>query len=333
MLNFFKHILSFSPDFISGIKPVFYILSLTIFPLQGQQNLVPNASFEDTVFCPAGTNNPNALSSWYNASLASPDYYNACANNGGGVPVNDWGYQYAQDGNAYIGLGMSFISPFPNYREYMQVRLSEKLQAGKTYCWSFWISLIDSVDFASDNMGIGLSQGPVTNSSIYTLLPITCIGFDNEVYTDRNNWKEVSGTYTAIGNEEYLTLGNFFDDLNTNYIQVASGAMGGPYAYYYIDNVYLGECIPEVTNPNVFTPDSDGLNDVFFLDGKNVKNVTLTILNRWGNTVYYGEDTPVWDGKQNGIECPEGVYFYIYTFRGISEDQYEKKTGFVQLIR
>ena len=74
-----------------------------------QQNLVPNPSFEDTMHCPNGTNDPGAVSLWYNPSGASPDYYNVCSTNGGGVPWNDWGYQYAQEGHAYIGLGASYI--------------------------------------------------------------------------------------------------------------------------------------------------------------------------------------------------------------------------------
>lgn len=332
LLNIIKYIKSFSPDLKSGIKPFLFIFSLTSSFIYAQQNLVPNGSFEEYEFCPFGTNNPNAVKLWYNPTAASPDYYNACANNGGGVPENDWGYQYAQDGNAYIGL-VSYTSSTMDYREYMQVHLSKKLEAGKSYCWSFWISLIDSVDYASNNVGIGLSQVPVTNSSIYTNLPISSSSFDNEITYDTKNWKEVSGIYTAIGNEEYLTVGNFFDDQNTQTVQVTSGAMGGPYAYYYIDNIYLGDCVPQANNPNIFTPDNDGINDIFFIESKNVLDVKLTIINRWGNTVYYGEDNPTWDGKENGTESPEGIYFYIYSFRGVSSKTYESKTGFIQLIR
>lgn len=315
------------------IKPVLYIIfTLIVHLFYAQQNLVPNHSFEDTTHCPLGTNDPGAVSLWYNPTTASPDYYNICANNGAGVPVNDWGYQYAQDGNAYIGLS-PYYSTISNYREYMQIKLTEKLQANKTYCWSFWISLLDSIDFASNNMGIGLSETPVTNFSTQSILSINCIGFENEINLDRNNWKQVSGTYTAIGNEEFLTIGNFFTDLSTQYVQIASNTIGGKGAYYYIDNVYLGDCITQLTLPNIFSPNGDGINDYFLIDATGVSDLQLTIVNRWGNKVYFGSDNISWDGKCSGAFCTDGVYFYTTTYKNVQFDKYETKTGFVQLVR
>ncbi|AEA43664.1 hypothetical protein Fluta_1672 [Fluviicola taffensis DSM 16823] len=298
-----------------------------------QQNLIPNPSFEDTVRCPNGTADPGAVSLWYNPTNASPDYYNVCSTMGGGVPWNDWGYQYAQEGHAYIGIGTFFSSTVPNYREYLQIQLTHKLEANKVYCWSFWISLLDSIDFASNNFGIGLSPNPVTNFSTQSILPINCIGFENEIYLDRNNWKQVSGTFTATGQEEYLTLGNFFNDQNTAFIQVGVNSSGGEGAYYFIDNVFLGDCITQVTFPNIFSPNNDGINDNFSIESIGVTELNFTIVNRWGEKVYFGENDPLWNGKCNNIECSEGVYFYICTFKNVQQDKYETKTGFIQLIR
>jgi gliding motility-associated-like protein len=317
------------------IKPVFHItilILLLVFSSKAQQNLVPNPSFEDTVYCPNGTNDPGAVSLWYNPTAASPDYYNVCSSNGGGVPLNDWGYQYAQDGNAYIGVS-PYFSTISNYREYLQIQLIHKLEANKVYCWSFWISLLDSIDFASNNIGIGLSQNPITDFSTQSILPINCIGFENEVYTDRNNWKQVSGTFIANGQEEYLTLGNFFNDANTTFTQVGSNSSGGAGAYYFIDNVFLGDCITEITFPNIFSPNNDGINDYFSIKSIGVIELNITIVNRWGEKVYVGESDPTWDGKYNDAECSEGVYFYVCNFKNVQLDRYETKTGFIELMR
>ena len=70
----------------------------------------------------------------------------------------------------------------------------------------------------------------------------------------------------------------------------------------------------KVFAPNAFTPNGDGLNDVFravpFEDGGLLAR--LTIYDRWGRKIY---ETSVqdewWDGKYGGEPCPEGVYFYV----------------------
>lgn len=55
--------------------------------------------------------------------------------------------------------------------------------------------------------------------------------------------------------------------------------------------------------PNAFTPDRDGINDIFGKDQK------LTIFNRWGQAVYEG--TEGWDGTHNGRNVSPGTYYYI----------------------
>src|SRR6185503_2656394 len=48
------------------------------------------------------------------------------------------------------------------------------------------------------------------------------------------NWTLISGTYTALGGERYLTLGHLKSDANTTYFSLPYGTMG---AYYYYDDV------------------------------------------------------------------------------------------------
>ncbi len=55
--------------------------------------------------------------------------------------------------------------------------------------------------------------------------------------------------------------------------------------------------------PNAFTPDGDGINDIFG------KEHDLVIFNRWGQLVYEGREG--WDGKHNGKEVSPGTYYYI----------------------
>lgn len=98
-----------------------------------------------------------------------------------------------------------------------------------------------------------------------------------------------------------------------------------------------GSCeypIPTVEVPNVFSPNGDDANDLFFLTTTNSTSITLTVLNRWGNTVY--ENTginPAWNGKaQSGADCLEGVYFYKYRVDGLN-GAFLEGHGFLHLVR
>ena len=85
--------------------------------------------------------------------------------------------------------------------------------------------------------------------------------------------------------------------------------------------------------PNVFSPNNDGVNDEFYLTVKNVKTLKLVIYNRWGNPIHeISETSPVWDGKINGANADEGVYFYEYEIEG-SDGEKVPGQGFIQLIR
>ena len=87
--------------------------------------------------------------------------------------------------------------------------------------------------------------------------------------------------------------------------------------------------------PNVFTPNGDGVNDVFTFFHDLFKTYEITILNRWGNTVYQesnGKGVAIWDGTNQGNEqCVPGVYYYI--LKGtLTDDTPFEKVGFVTKI-
>lgn len=88
--------------------------------------------------------------------------------------------------------------------------------------------------------------------------------------------------------------------------------------------------------PNVFTPNGDGNNDVFFLKVANLKEINAVIIDRWGGKVYETNSTTgniAWDGKNfAGAECAAGVYFYIIKAKGKDDKDYEQK-GNISLFR
>lgn len=89
-----------------------------------------------------------------------------------------------------------------------------------------------------------------------------------------------------------------------------------------------------VNKPNVFTPNKDGVNDVFNINGLYLKEINLLITNRWGNVVFEQNSiNPTWDGTYlNGSDALDGVYFFTFRAVGINGNIIEDR-GFVQLIR
>ncbi|MDR0982751.1 MAG: gliding motility-associated C-terminal domain-containing protein [Culturomica sp.] len=83
------------------------------------------------------------------------------------------------------------------------------------------------------------------------------------------------------------------------------------------ESVYIVVYESFVDMPNVFTPNDDGVNDIFRAGTQSVEQFSGMILNRWGRTVYEWQDPAGgWDGKINGKDASPGTYYYIIKARG-----------------
>lgn len=70
--------------------------------------------------------------------------------------------------------------------------------------------------------------------------------------------------------------------------------------------------------PNVFSPNNDGVNDTFHIEGTPNPcwdHITVQIYNRWGQLVYESDQVEfTWDGKNlQGKDLPQGTYFVLLT--------------------
>ena len=80
---------------------------------------------------------------------------------------------------------------------------------------------------------------------------------------------------------------------------------------------------------NVFTPDANGINDLldFSLPSEFLECSKVYIYDRWGLKMFESDGTNFsWDGKIEGKDVPEGVYFWIVEINGV------KKQGFVHVF-
>lgn len=86
--------------------------------------------------------------------------------------------------------------------------------------------------------------------------------------------------------------------------------------------------------PNIFSPNGDGNNDVFTLDGSNITAIKGTIFNRWGQVVYEFDAIEVgWDGHTvSGAVVASGTYYYLINATGADGVEYDLQ-GPLQLIR
>jgi gliding motility-associated-like protein len=115
-----------------------------------------------------------------------------------------------------------------------------------------------------------------------------------------------------------------------------------------IDSLRLDQKIivdpSELSIPNVFTPNDDGLNDNFIVESKSLRNLSVEVFSRSGLKVYsfYGEGEILrvwkgWDGNVNfsSVKASPGIYFYIIRAYGWDNVNYDSKEyrGFVYLYR
>jgi gliding motility-associated-like protein len=114
---------------------------------------------------------------------------------------------------------------------------------------------------------------------------------------------------------------------------------------YYLTVNYGKNCTTTATNtievqragvyiPNAFTPNGDGINDVFEVFGTTLYSVSMKVFNRWGEKVFDSEDNQwaTWDGTYKGVKQPPGVYVYYVTLVFL-DGTTSTREGSVTLIR
>jgi len=87
--------------------------------------------------------------------------------------------------------------------------------------------------------------------------------------------------------------------------------------------------------PNAFTPNGDGYNDIFYIEGFGIEEVELSIYNRWGELLYYkrADQTIVrWDGFYKGNIVQQDTYVYNIKIKDIF-GEYQKRMGKVTVLK
>ncbi len=259
---------------------------LMIFTLQAltlhvsAQNLVPNSGFEDYASCPTSYSGVTFddvsfpyVQNWFAPTGGSSDYFNACADLSSSVSIPNtyyWDYNPSHLCNAMAGFFT--YEDGSNYREYLEVQFTEPMTAGTLYYIEFYAATAcypggvgyDFI-FATDELGAYISEDKVLDFD-YTPLSYLTPQIENPeglYLEDSSAWYKISGTYLATGGEEYITIGNFKDDDETDFVYMEGTSPSGSTlsGYVFVDDVL----VTEYTGAEPTTP-----GDVILCDGESV---------------------------------------------------------------
>jgi gliding motility-associated-like protein len=99
-----------------------------------------------------------------------------------------------------------------------------------------------------------------------------------------------------------------------------------------VDSIVKTVRINEISTlyiPNAFTPNGDGINDIFSIFGNEIAQFELIIFNRWGEQLFESQSL---DNSWSGKNAPTGIYTYKISVE-YTNNRRESRTGKVMLIR
>ena len=135
---------------------------------------------------------------------------------------------------------------------------------------------------------------------------------------------------------------------STEPVQTTARVEGLTFGYYFVDivdangcelkdTVYInpGPCCEEVFIPNAFSPNGDGVNDLFRVTtSAGIELIQFAVYNRWGNRVWSTNDfRSGWDGTFQGKDEDMNTYFYIFKYTCLTDKQQYTKKGDLLLMR
>ncbi|MES2284722.1 MAG: gliding motility-associated C-terminal domain-containing protein [Bacteroidota bacterium] len=186
-----------------------------------------------------------------------------------------------------------------------------------------------------DGNGCSASSGvyTITNTSVivaaFTATPTTgetplTVNFTNSSSNATNYlWAFGTGDTSTAVNPTYIysPLGTFtvclYADNGGNCVDTACSTID-----IFVNSVFV--------IPNVFTPNGDGINDLFTLQTKGLKTLDVEIFNRWGQKINeWHTVNGGWDGRSSsGVICSDGTYYFIVNALGFDGKKYYEKGPF-----
>ena len=288
-----------------------------------QVNLVPNPSFEDTIFCPFSPGDVDGIEAWIKVT-GSVDYFNSCNGNLYSVPSNYVGEEFSQSGEGYVGLGPwadNFL-----FREFIGVSLDEPLDSGQRYLIKYHLSMADTVQYALRNFGAWFTEAQPPNDLGVLLSAEPQVIYAGEAFLDdQDGWMTIEGSFIAEGGEQFLTLGNFDDDANTDTLFVVEQTSKS--AYYYLDDVSVVEDTSyhvgvddlslQPSDYHKLYPNPNNGSFTLWLQTEELDVSNIVVWNLTGQKVY--TNTVTRGENQIDLDVSNGLYLYKITVNNSTE--------------
>jgi hypothetical protein len=117
----------------------------------------------------------------------------------------------------------------------MQTKLSDTLKAGHKYLASMYVNCANRMNYAIATLGMLFTDTAIVLPNYDPSFTPTPQVRNNTLLADTFNWILIQDTIVSIGNEVYLTIGNFNLDATSDTVKLKTSGVNG--SYYYIDNV------------------------------------------------------------------------------------------------
>jgi len=115
-------------------------------------------------------------------------------------------------------------------------------------------------------------------------------------------------------------------------VRLSANTVNGCTDVFEITNVVLVDEV-SLLIPNSFSPNGDGVNDLFNVNITNLKAYQLTIFNRYGVKIYTAKNSlSSWDGTWQNQQVPVGIYYYQINATDLLNKKITR-SGSITLIR
>ena len=117
--------------------------------------------------------------------------------------------------------------------------------------------------------------------------------------------------------QEFEPLHNYSDTGHFQVLLTGVGANGCERDY---TQLVIVKPIVSIYVPNSFSPNGDGVNDLFFFKGFGITeiNFEFTVFNRWGELIYQTSKFQPWDGTERGKDSELGNYIYRIKYSDVN---------------
>jgi gliding motility-associated-like protein len=216
--------------------------------------------------------------------------------------------------NASISVSIYNANPFPCDGDIVYLSTTQNFNQ---IDWTTSESGIQIAVTSSGNYGVMVvSSGGCTasNNVNITFLPKPMVEAGEDVTSDCVNGVMLNGIgdgtplwepALGLSNNNTFDVNAFPINTTTYYLTVDNGTCKATDSL-----VVTAEC-SSIYMPSAFTPNGDGLNDVFTAFGMDLKEYQLIIYNRWGEKIFQTKDINLgWDGTYKGTASPLGLYIW-----------------------